>query len=188
VKRIIFPVKNHRGSVMAIVLMVMVTLTIVGLTAINDTVMETTIARNHRVHRETLYLGEAAVREATQIMEDYAGDPATRAIITNPTSFPSWLQVETFDFGDDVDWPNLDFRGDDGSAEYDVFQDAAIVNNNENACGFVVISEGVAPGGSLDMSDPNLLYEYAIYGRGVSPMYHDPSRATIKVGYRMRFW
>lgn len=185
--RIISPTNNQQGSVMALALMVMVTLTIVGLTAINDTVVESTIARNHTLYRQTLYLAEAAVRQAIQIMEDYTEDNAvTGDLMARPSVLP-WMQhYLDFDFGSDVDWAALDFRGDN-AVEYGVFVPTLLANGNTNASGYVARYEGIAAGSSLDMTDPTSLYQFSVFGRGVGPMRGDRTEGVVKVGYRMRY-
>ena len=178
------PIGNQHGSVMALALMVMVTLTIVGLTAVNDTVVESSIARNHAIYRMSLYLAEAAVRQAVQIMEDYTDDPAVTDELMEVSG--SWVKhFSNFVFSHDLsgsppglDWVNMEFR--DGN--YGGFLPCAV-----NNAGYLVRYEGIAEGSSLDMTDATSLYQFSVYGRGVGPMQNDLTETIVKVGYRMRY-
>ncbi len=158
---------------MALALMVLVTLTIVGLTAMNDTVLESTIARNHALYRNDLYLAEGAVRQAVQIMEDFANDNS----VTDELRSGSWVQPTTFNIGE-ADFG--DFRGDGGAVDFGDFIAANIPN-----AGFLVQFDKVI--GSLDMTEPTTLYQFFVFGRGVGPMRNDPTEAVVKVAYRIRY-
>ncbi len=183
-KKIAGHINNRRGSVMALALMIMVTLTIVGLMAMQDTIIENTVARNHALYRTTLYAAEATVREAAQVMEDLSENDPQKLL--DPSEF-DWLHQKkpAFNLGD-IDFTNqVDFRGDDGSVEHGPF--AASNLSTVDDAGYLVQFEGIAPGASLDMTDPTNLYFYCIFGRAVGPMKNDASQAIIKVGYRMRY-
>ena len=187
IKGILIQTGDRQGSVMAIALMVMVTLTIVGLMVINDTVMEGSVARNHRLYRETLYLAEAAVREGAQTLEDYSDDNALRDRLIDPLhpSSPAWLHPKNYVINNNV-WANLDFRGDGGAVNYGDFQPSLLANGNRNACGFLAVFEGEAKGESMGMSMSGTTvkkYEYTLFGRAVGPMDRDQTRAIVKVGY-----
>ncbi len=179
-KNMISPIKNQQGSVMALALMVMVTLTIAGLTAINDTVVESSIARNHAIYRQSLYLAEAAVRQAVQIMDDYTADFNVTNDLLIDDSDDTWVRhYINYDFHDvDVG----DFRGDHGAPDYGDFHTCGV-----NNAGFLVRYEGIAAGSSLDMTDPTSLYQFSLYGRGVGAMRNDNTESIVKCGYRMRF-
>jgi hypothetical protein len=171
---------------MAIALMVMVTLTIVGLMAVNDTIMESTIARNHTLYRQTLYLADGAVRQAVQMMEDYTQDSAVVGdLMERPSVLPWMNHYLDFDFGDDVDFG--DFRGDNSVPDYGSFVPSIMANGNSNASGFVVRYEGVSLGSSIVMGQPSNKYQFSVYSRAVAAMKGDATEALIKVGYTMRY-
>jgi hypothetical protein len=179
---ILSPTDNRRGSVVAIALMVMVTLTIVGLMAVKDTVMESTIARNHTLYRQTLYLAEAAVRQAVQMMEDYTDDTAVSGELMEKPSVLPWMRhYLNFDFGDDANF------GDFRAGDYGSFTPIMTAAGNNNASGFVVRYEGVSLGSSIVMGQPTNKYQFSVYGRAVGPMAGDATETMIKVGYTMRY-
>lgn len=172
---------------MALALMVMVTLTIVGLMSINDTVMESTVARNHTFYRQSLYLAEAAARQATQMMEDYGNDNARRGDLNELPSILPWVRhkEEMMRFGANVDMG--DFRGDDGAVDYGTFSGSLLAAGNNNASGFLVRYDGVDPGDPLSIPKANNKFRYTIWGRGVSAMRNDATEVIIQVGYTMRY-
>ncbi|MEW6076335.1 MAG: pilus assembly PilX N-terminal domain-containing protein [Thermodesulfobacteriota bacterium] len=177
---------NQKGSVIAIALMVMMTLLIVGLMSINDTIVESAIARNHTIHRQNFYLAEAAVRQAAQLIEDYRDDPSVVGELTaRPRELPWMRHKLDFDFGADVDFG--DFRGDGGYIDYGSFVPTMLANGNENASGFMARYEGPASGVPIDMNEPTNVYQFSVYGRGVGPTRNDADEVVVKIGYRVRF-
>ena len=182
-KKINAHTEDRQGSVMALALMVMATLTIVGLMAINDTVMENTIVRNHIQYRRTLYLAEAAVSQANQIIKDFAYDPkpGTHALLTDGANFP-WLYDKDpdFNFGDDTDF------GDFHAGNFGSFSPSLWSGGGRDACGFLVKYDGVD---KLDNQDATLLthlHQFKVYGRSVGEM-RDGAETIIEVGFRERF-
>lgn len=172
------PGKNQQGSVIALALMVMVILTLAGLAAINDTVMESTIARNHADARRALYLAEAAVRQGIQVLEDAKDDTNGSVLLTisNPANYVgiSWLQPRSFDF-----ITNTDF-GDFVSGDFGDFHQ--LLGNEPGvdlASGFLI---------KLFYADPMIsqgmqTYDFHVYGRAIADA---GAEAIVKVMYRIR--
>lgn len=157
--------RNEDGSVMLVALLLMAVLTIMGVAAINTSNIEILISSNDRSYKQNFYRSEAAAYEAAQIVED-ADDanlmPATTTFI--------WLQGT----GTDMETPGRWTAGNSQLSNIDT------TNNTRYAVNML----GVAGGGSLDITMPSQLFEYAIYGLYLNP---NTGRCLIAIGYRKRF-
>ena len=71
-KEIISKLNNEEGSAIVIALIILVLLTMIGITASDNTVIELQIVRNEAIYRQNFYRAEAAVIEAAEILEDTA--------------------------------------------------------------------------------------------------------------------
>ena len=58
--------KNEEGSAMLVALMILMVLTIIGVSSSNTTTVELQIVRNDGIYKQNLYLAEAAAQEAIQ--------------------------------------------------------------------------------------------------------------------------
>jgi len=157
--------KNQNGSVLALVLMVMVTILIIGITAIHDTAIEGKISRNSTIRSISFYRAEAAAREAIQLLEN-SDTPLTDLIPGSGSAF-AWIQ----DVGFDV-------QADAGASAIN----SGLVPNAQ----YLVVYDGFAEEGELGMEEDTHLYEYIIYGRGFYDV-RDQSDCMLQVAYRRRF-
>ena len=74
-------VYNDRGSIMVVALLLLVFLTIIGITATNNTRMELSVTRNSQVYKRDFYVADSGWRAAAMNLQDfgvafpnYAGD------------------------------------------------------------------------------------------------------------------
>ena len=158
--------RNEDGSVMLVALLLMAVLTIMGVAAINTSNIEILISSNDRSYKQNFYRSEAAAYEAAQIVEDAVDAdlmPAT-------TQYTNWLRGIGTDMTIPSNWNtgNSQVSGIDADAN----------------TSYAVIMTGIAGGGSLDMTLPSQLFEYAIYGLYLNP---NTGRSLIGIGYRKRF-
>jgi len=155
---------NENGSVMLIALLIMALLTIIGVSAINDTTTELQIARNDAIYKINFFQADGSVRQAVQILEDTA-NPGTNLIPSS--SSITWLQDTNYDpdqtwvFGTNA--ANSDFAG--------------------NIAGYLAEFRGIAGGSGKDMTASTNLYEYRVYGRSS----YNGGDCMIMSGYRIRF-
>ena len=165
--------KNEEGTVIVVALLILVLLTIIGISGTNTTVTELQIVGNDARYRQNFYRAEAAVMEAAQMLEN------------TPTSI---LEDRTFNT---VGYEWLTGRNVNAS----VMTDTANWNIGTNCKNSTVtplagtmysmysaVEERVGPGSSLDMTGTQL-YEYSIYGLWNA----NNGQSLIGIGYKMRF-
>lgn len=163
-------IQSEKGSVILMVLVVLVLVSLYGITSLNSASSELMIAHNGRVYKQNLYRAEAAVMEVGRVLET-TPDPKTNLIPVN--NFPFWL-------GD----------GSGGSPTFNPEIDSWNYGTNaqlsalfpDNASGYAVMFEGVAPGNSLDMTVANM-WQYGVYGLSA----FNGGRIGVVSGYRRMF-
>ena len=166
-------VNNEEGSVLILSLIMLVLLTLIGISATTTSMIETRIAGNERVYKRNLYAAEAAAMHCAQDMEQ----------ISNPeTNNPGWLHligtVDNADIRNDAFWLN---ESPYPSAPPDYSEVSVLANSR-----FLATSQGLAGGGegtSLDMTKGKV-HAYSIYGR-CRPANSGPT--IIEIGYRKGF-
>lgn len=170
-KRIISNLNNEEGSAIVIALIILVLLTMIGIVSTDNTVIELQIVRNDAIYKQNFYRAESAVVELGQIMED--NDISTPASYDWLTNSAAALDMEVV--------ANWDWNAGGNSQLSLNMDNAADVNNNTAQA---AISNGIASGGSLDMTGTNL-YDYSVYGLFDSTA--GRGRSMIMMGYRKRF-
>ncbi len=161
-------VTNQDGSILMITMMILVLVTLIGFSALNSTNTELDISFNDRCFKQNLYLAEAVVVEVGQVLETEV-DSANLQPATAPGT-TGYKVVNSDDFNPlSGDWDDLN------SSTSDIFQDGLLR--------YSVVFEGVAPGESLDMSQPSTLWQYAVFGRSQQC----GGRLDVVVGYRKRY-
>ena len=183
-KEIISKLNNEEGSAIVIALIILVLLTMIGITATDNTVIELQIVRNEAIYRQNFYRAEAAVIEAAEILED----TTNTADLFPATTTYSWLQSNAFanadmtninNWKDGADPPNWPFANTASSNNMD---NVADLQNNTR---YAAISNGIAGGSSLSMTGGSNLYSYSVYGLFDSTS--GEGRSLIMMGYNKRF-
>ena len=157
-------VNNEDGSVLIGALIMLVLLTLIGISATTTSTIENKIAGNERVYKRNLYSAEAAVMQCAQKME--------QTTLQNPR--PPWLGLigavnEPADIRLTAFW----------ETSPDPVPQLAVIPNTL----FVATSKGYADGAqgtSLDM-EKSKVHMYSIYGR-CKPSNSGPT--IIEIGYR----
>jgi hypothetical protein len=154
--------RNEDGIMVIFAVMILMLLTIIGIASTNISNTEIQMAGNELTYQQNLYRAEGAAIQAVELLEGLA-DPKTTA--------PSWLQlvlgsvtasaVRTWQFG--------------GSPAP---EPSALVDTS-----FIVASQGIAPGTSVDMASSKV-HAYAVYGRSAPPR---KGASTIQLGYLKAF-
>ncbi len=157
--------KNDDGSVLVLTLVMVVLLTLLGISASRTSSIEIQISGNDKVYKQNLYKAEAAAMEGAQRMQDANPNPRDDTTLT-------WLNqtMGAVDEGDVVnssDWTGLETPPIAG------------IEGSQLLAGFDEIV------GSLDMGKSNI-YKYTIYGRGQG---QGPKGGLviIGVGYKRAF-
>lgn len=69
-------IKNDKGSVIVVALLVLVTMTIIGVAATNTSVFESTIIGNEHRYQIEFYVADSGWREGAMWLDNAAGPPA----------------------------------------------------------------------------------------------------------------
>jgi len=157
------------GSMLIVALILLVLLTLMGISATTLTDIELQIAGNEMVSRANFYNAEAAAMENIQLLAN------TGEAITDPTdpSMP-WLNLESElpvpnDITDPVNWTDANSRV------------ASDPNGDQR---FMTVFEGVIAGDSLDMTRSRI-YTYRVVGKGeINP---GQGIGLVEMGFRMPF-
>ena len=162
--------KNERGTAIVMGLVVMLILTVVGITAVNTSTVELQIVRNEGIYKEDLYLAEGAAHEAIQTIWGIARtDPYDLLDRT-----PGWPSAKDLDVElADVGYAYID------DPENNVIGQASPIGAQTS---FSAVDIGIARPGSLEMTGTNI-HEFAVYGQSNK----NNGRVLIQIGYRERY-
>ena len=153
--------RNEDGSVIVLALIMLVLLTVIGMSASSTSTIEVQIAGNVARAKQNFYLAEAVAMEATQMV----AEASAADLDLDSTTWADWLYPDTVDLRDpDVMIANGKVSTIDPNAQY-----AAVIH-------------GVAAGSSLDMSAASQLYEIDVVG-----IYSGNGQSHLAVGFRKRF-
>jgi hypothetical protein len=185
----------ERGSVLVIALIMIVLLTIIGISASKTSEIEIMIAGNERIAKENLYLAEGAVRRAAQVLDN-------TDLEDNP---PAWLYKE-IDPNDkskkeyeDIATGGLLLPASDQSnhaGSYGLLDVEALIHEDLNwtdALSYqfpgmgtdtrcLAIRKGRAPKSSAKSTVSNA-WDFAVYGRSQ----HRNGLGLLVVGYRKAY-
>ena len=152
--------RDENGSVMIIGLVMLMLLTLLGISATTTSTIEIRIAGNEIEYKRNLYLAEAAALEFAQEMQD---DPD----LGNNPEIKALDSVTPDNIRDDTHWD-----GAGNSYQSDV----------DSKARYIPVFEGLAPGASLDMTK-STVNAYTIYGRSKE----NNAVAIVEIGYRRAF-
>jgi len=159
-------IRDEKGNVLIFALLILVLLTMIGLSASQTASIDIQIAGNNMFYKKNFYKAEGSALEAIQRMESIDLENNSPAWVSANPAFENEIE------NDDDKW-ETGFSG--ANAE-----DALIDDANAK---FVVYSEGVLKTGeSLDMSRSKI-YQYRVYGR----CEQNNGTSLIEVGYRKAF-
>lgn len=145
---------------MVIGLVMLMLLTLLGISATTTSTIEIRIAGNEIEYKRNLYLAEATALEFAQEMQD---DPD----LGNNPEIKALDSVTPDNIRDDTHWD-----GAGNSYQSDVDPKAR----------YIPVFEGLAPGASLDMAK-STVNAYTIYGRSKE----NNAVAIVEIGYRRPF-
>jgi hypothetical protein len=149
---------NEEGSVLVVALIMLVLLTILGLSITTTSEVEMQIAGNERIYKDNLYRAEAAALTGVQALADLTG------------ARPNWIRPQHSATDQDIKT--------NGHAVWG-FAQPVPVQGSAVSPSYVVVEQGVATFASLDMTRTTIR-EYAVYGRYLD----NRGRAIVKVGFK----
>lgn len=98
-------IKNADGSVIVVALLVLLLMSIIGLSATSTSVSESFIIRNAGIYRQNLNLAEAAVLEVTQHALFQVTDPSAQLAVDSPIRADYMVSVAEWNAsGKNDDW------------------------------------------------------------------------------------
>jgi hypothetical protein len=173
---------NENGSIMVITLLVMAILTVIGISAINQSTIDVMISGNERQYKQNFFRAEAAANEGIQRVDNADGND-----LLPENEVYSWLR-------DDDDWPLVSgqpsiedpSQWDPTDAPDDAYNAAfnSVKSVVDPDTRFAVIMAGVAGGGSIDITAPSQLFEVEIHGQYSR---NQTGWSQVAIGYRRRF-
>ena len=171
---IISPIKNEDGSVIVMAMIILVLLTLIGISSTDNTIIEGQIVRSEALYRQNLYRAEGAIIELAQVMEDNDITFASAyPWLTNAVAAPDLTVAANWDWS----------GGGSTNAQFsNNVDDAADVNN---LTAQAAVANGIAGGSSMSMTGGSNLYDYVVYGLFQSTT--NQGRKMIAMGYRKRF-
>ena len=163
--------KDETGSVIVLALIMLVILTLMGISATTTSTIEVQIAGNEYKYKRNLYTAEAAAMQSAQMIEN-AGETQLK---DRTFSAFTWLKKAGSTQATGITDPDNWSTGTNSAA--------ASTLDSSNTTFYAAVEEGISRGASVSMTDTTLLYEYSIYGlcqsRGGESMIH--------MGYKKRF-
>jgi type IV pilus assembly protein PilX len=157
--------KNEDGSILVIGLIMLMLLTLLGISVTTTSTIEIQTAGNERVYKHNLYLAEAAALHGAQALEN--------TDLANNT--PTWLLGPLVN----VDLDNDNIPDDN---VWSANSQQSIDPSGKGPSRVLATFEGLAPGSSLDMTKASV-YAYKVYGRSN----RGNGLAFVEVGYRKAF-
>jgi len=167
--------QNERGSVIVIALVLLVLLTIIGISASRTTEIETMIAGNERVSKQNFYVAEGATLQAAQIMEltdlEFVGLPWLMDE-QNTNSGGTPLPAASYSKISEHIYKHENWTNDFSSELSDLPGEARVIG----------LSKGIVPTTSWKMTTSKV-YEFEIYGRSRLR----GGEGLVSVGYRKAY-
>ena len=155
-------IENQHGSAILIAVVVLLMLTVLGISAIRNTGMELQIAGNSKIYQRNLYAAEGACLEPGRKIET----ATTNALKNAP---PAWLNAATVGITNPATvWDNAN-------------SDVAALDATGQVL-YAAVHNGIAQGASLSMGGTTV-HDFALHGLSLK----NNGRALITMGYRKRF-
>lgn len=166
--------KNEHGAVLIAALMMLVLLTLLGVSISSTSTMELEIAGNEMRYKENLYRADAAAMECAQILEETAEiDVSTEDDFIIPLTDGEDLEDQGWVRNDDF-WEGL--YTDGGTDEFTPGTSDPVLDPNGNSR-YVAVFIGLPAGEDFESG----LREFTIYGRSTGVQ---GSRSIVRMGYR----
>jgi len=170
--------KNENGAAILVALMVLMVVTIIGVSSSSKTTMELQVVRNEGVYKQNFYHAEGGANQVMQqIWEQAQDDP----YLLQDKSLLPWLNNRSdvdADNDDRIDMINPNYAWDsDGEDNNDNSATSSLPSTIMSA-----VDEGICRDCSLEMTGTNV-YDYALFG--LSQL--NGGRALIHIGWRIRY-
>ncbi len=165
-----YSVNKEKGSAIVVILMILVLFTIIGISSLDFSDVETQITHNDRCYKQNLFRAETAVMEACEMMNSVAADQKNDVL--NPKTTGTMAAL----------YSKEDFDPESDEWNKDSFNSARTTTISGDSQPEYIISFVKAVDGSEDGKDFKR-YEYQIFGRSAMC----GGRVDVKAGYILRF-
>ncbi len=159
---------DEEGSVLLVTVLILVLLTLIGISAISTANIETSIAGNEKVYKQNFYMADGSLREAVQRIQNETIPDQLRASTTSHKWINSCVDI------DKTSWDNSGQAG-------------VTVNSSSSGIGgrFEVFDGGVATGNSASSIKltSRSVHEYIVYGESAA----NNAKIVIEAGFKKRF-
>lgn len=175
--------ENEEGFVLALSMMVLVVLTLLGISANRSSVTELQIAGNENLAKMLFYQAEAAAHEAGQLLENIPGDEAPAKLKSKRPTALSWLSPKT-DYDELSERDTETWEKKSNASQIAPLLDATV---EMAALDFDMVTGDDAS--SIKMGTVGNLYSFKLFGKAG---YTDPKTGReiskmIEIGYRKRY-
>lgn len=159
--------QSEKGSVVLLALMVLMLITLFGISSLNTSDTELKVSQNNRCYKQNIYRAEGIIMEVAQMLEV---TPVNQLMPTTATN--TWFTDGSASAPDfDPENKNTSWAGESG---------LSIIYPTDAA--YAVVFEGIAPGGSLTMTSTQM-WQYGVYGKSE----RCDGDVGVVAGYRRRF-
>jgi len=160
-------IDNEDGSTIVFALLILVVLTILGISSATTSTIEMKIVHNEKIYQRNFYQAESATMEAAERIEIEKDTDQLRPGLTNYV----WLKDDTIDMTDMTNWVGDGLVNDNSSP--------SLVSTDSR---FATVGRGIAKGSSLDVG-ASTVHVFSVYGLSQS----NNGNVLIEIGYRRRF-
>lgn len=170
---------NEEGFILVISMLIMVVLTVIGISATRNTTIELQIAGNDKFYVTDFYTSEARAFEASQRLENEDKDNLRNFelnitdISTNANGVVKSDDIANYDPLDEILVKKILTTTELGD----------IAVENPDGGSFASVDKGVSTGGSLDVTSTSQIHSYDVYGYSSEKN----SSSIIRLGYKKRF-
>lgn len=175
--------KNDRGSIMLVVLLILSLVTVLGMASSKTTFIEMQISSNQEIYKDNFFQADGAINEGTQVFANIGDDMANTP--------PAWMQQQTT-----LLLPPVTDSASQANEAAAVVNDAiwnqdantdGVLDNTYSSVAFpgaqvMSVHRGIAPGSSLDVGSARL-HIFEFYSRSQL----NNGNVILKAGYRQPF-
>lgn len=167
-------IRDQKGSALILSMLMVMMLSLIGIAATTTSTLEMGIAANERVYKDNFNRAEAAAVIGAQEIENETDETPLKDL--QDKKYSSWLHF-------DLPYPdNLNDNWDYDDQNPDTPSNTDSAEAIDPQCRYLGDYKRVAPGASLDMSEPTV-HEFSIYGRSAK----NKGSVMIEIGYRKRY-
>lgn len=178
-----FILKNEKGSVMVVGMLVLMLASLIGVAAITTSTIEVEVTANNKIQKEHFYRAEGAAMLAAQLLENERDSDALQDLPygepdpENPAAPPNlWFRNDLTDLPD----PDNVANGYNWDPYMYGTGEAPLDDNGQTR--FMAIHEGYSGKSSMRM-DGSAVHTITVYGRSE----RQRGSAMIEIGYKKRY-